>query len=105
MQSSGQLDFDGAQRGDHLITKEVGGGGVVPERAVGGLAEPLEGLIERSAQVSIARDGAAQLLRVAEELAQIRAGLSAVRAANGAATGTGLGVLSRAGLTAIGGWA
>jgi hypothetical protein len=38
-------------------------------------------------------------------LAQIRAGLSAVRAANGAATGTGLGVLSRAGLTAIGGWA
>ena len=99
----GQLDFDRPQGSDHLFAEEVGGGGVVPEGAVGGLAEPLEGSIEGAAQLPVARQGTAQVLGVAEELAEIGAGLPAIGATHGAAAGTGLGVLRRRRLTAVGG--
>ena len=103
LESFGQLDFDRPQGSDHLFAQEVGGGRIVPEGAVGGLAQPLEGPVERAAQFPVARKGAAELFGVAEELAEIGASLSAVGAADGAATGAGLGVLRRPGLTAIGG--
>ena len=94
LESFGQLDFDRPQGRDHLFTEEVGGGRIVPKGTIGGLAQPLEGSIERAAQFPVARQGAAQVFGVAEELTEIGAGLPAIGAAHGATAGAGLGVLS-----------
>ena len=101
LEPSGQLDLDGSQRRDNLFAKKGGGGRVVAEGTVGGLAQPLEGLIERAAQLPVAGKGAAQVFGIAKELAQIGVGLTAVRTAHRAAAGAGLGVLCRGGLSTI----
>ena len=88
-----QLHLYAAQRIDDLLLEELRGHEVVLHEALIGLTQRLDRLVEAAHEVAVASEAAAQLLGVAQSLADVGSGLAIGRTSYRAAAGRGLGVL------------